>query len=210
MNERNNEHSGAAYVRVRLTAQDKDNLTELRAKHGFKSNYAFLQASVRITLNLLRRAEEHRLRLEGAGDVAQLFAALSEWENPDWVEHTTPRGRVLAEHLLGLGQEGDAEALQTSKPSNKYEQWYKEWLGKAYSRHFADFSKIPQRADSKGYTALDYYQSLAIELSRCPLDLEREEEWLDWAESKVAAKLKELTIHSSRVSEYRKVRGANS
>lgn len=210
MNEQNKECSSAAYVRVRLTAQDKDNLTELRTKHGFPSNYAFLQSSIRITLNLLRRAEEHHLRLEGAGDVTQLFVALSEWESPDWEEHTTPRGRVLAERLLGLAQEGNVEALQSPKASNKYEQWYNVWLGKAYSGHFGDFSKLPQRADSKGFTPLDYYQSLALELSRCPLDLEREEEWVAWAESKVAAKLKELTIHSSRVSEYRKVRGANS
>lgn len=210
MNERNNEHSGAAYVRVRLTAQDKDNLTKLRTKHGFKSNYAFLQASIRITLNLLRRAEEQQLRLEGGGDVAQLFAALSEWENPDWMEHTTPRGRVLAERLLGLSQERDAEDHHVPKASSQYDRWYNVWLGKAYSMHFSDFSKLPQRADSKGFTPLDYYQSLALELSRCPLDLEREEEWIAWAESKVAAKLKEITIHSSRVREYYKERGANS
>lgn len=105
---------------------------------------------------------------------------------------------------------GDAEDHHVPKASSQYDRWYNVWLGKAYSMHFSDFSKLPQRADSKGFTPLDYYQSLALELSRCPLDLEREEEWIAWAESKVAAKLKELTIHSSRVSEYRKVRGANS
>lgn len=166
-------------IRSRLSKPEAEELRRLRLLFGFRSDYEFVQASVRLFLRLLQNAEQQAKADErsDAVTIARHFSDLADAGAPVFARLQKGRDedhlRLLFDDSSdGHKEETDGGRAPEAEPRPEVEPWLRRFTEKHYKSLSAYFAHLPPPTSRDGRDAMDIFHDTLLRLRHCPAEIQ--------------------------------------